>query len=67
MSLETHGHSGLSEYLDSDKSDTYAYLSAIASISRCISFVSMNWLENRQCTDNEILRELLGLNESKNP
>ena len=63
LSIETHGHSGMSENSDNNESDTYAYLSMIVSITRCVGFVSVNWLEHRQRTDNEILRELLGINE----
>jgi hypothetical protein len=63
LSLETHGHNKMESPEDDDSQElSIIHIQGIGAISRAIGHVGVRWLLHRARTDNESLREVLGLN-----
>jgi len=65
MSLDMHGKSETIMDRDERREATVVHLHSIGAISRASGHVAILWLMHRKRADNEKLRELLGLNESR--
>ena len=63
MSLDTHGKSETIVDPEESLEATVVHLQTIGAISQAFGHVAILWLMHRQKTDNEKIRELLGLNE----
>jgi hypothetical protein len=63
MSLDTHGKSETIVDPKDSLEATSVHLQTIGAISQVFGHVAILWLMHRQKTDNEKIRELLGLNE----
>ena len=63
MSLDTHGKSETIVDPKDSLEATSVHLQTIGAISQAFGHVAIRWLMHRQKTDNEKIRELLGLNE----
>lgn len=62
MSLETHGKSETIIEPEECLEITMRYLQTIGAISQAFGHIAISWLKHRKKTDNEKIRELLGLN-----
>jgi len=65
MSLDTHGKSETIVSPEKSIEVTLVHLHTIGAISQAFGHVAILWLMHRQKTENEKIRELLGLNEIK--
>lgn len=63
MSLDTHGKTETIVDPEESLEATIVQLQTIGAISQAFGHVAILWLMHRQKTDNEKIRELLGLNE----
>ncbi|MCT7357997.1 DUF5677 domain-containing protein [Thalassolituus pacificus] len=63
MSLDTHGKSETIVDPEESLEATLVQLQTIGAISQAFGHIAILWLMHRQKTDNETIRELLGLNE----
>jgi hypothetical protein len=61
LSMAVHAH-GFDPDDSSDEPEVEAELHAAGAFAKAIGHVGMRWLVHRQRTDNEALREVLGLN-----
>ncbi|MDX2421277.1 MAG: DUF5677 domain-containing protein [Amphritea sp.] len=61
MSLDTHGKSDTIVDPEESLEATKVYLRTIGAVSQAFGHVAIRWLMHRQKTDNEKIRELLGL------
>ena len=62
MSLDTHGKTETKVNPEESLEATIVQLQTIGAISQAFGHVAILWLMHRQKTDNEKIRELLGLN-----
>jgi hypothetical protein len=63
MSLDTHGKSETIVDPEESLEATLVQLQTIGAISQAFGHIAILWLMHRQKTDNETIRDLLGLNE----
>lgn len=63
LSMETHGHNKVKKDLvDDPQAMSSIHIQGMGAISLAIGHVCVRWLLHRERTDNESLREILGLN-----
>lgn len=63
LSMETHGHNIKKHREDDDPHLlSISHMQGIGAVSRAIGHVGVRWLWHRERTDNEPLRDVLGLN-----
>lgn len=65
LSLETHGHDQGSEGASEPWQLASMHMQGIGALASAVGHAGVRWLLNRERTDNETLRRLLGFDETK--